>query len=365
MARWELISNEKARMTWDEALLRLSDYSPFQTYAWGEYKRALGWEPCYWAAFDEKDKIVAMMLGCVKRYPLGMGLVWTEGGPVGDLSVCDQSLHDAMRQTTGLKRIYCRFRCDRSRQVEDTLRLSSQGWTRAWFGLTSGYSMSLNLDQPEDKVLATCETNWRRNLKRSWERDLTVKVWENPVAEEVISVFTSMQKAKNLEQQHTLEEVEEIFNHLSESLVLYRCEDQHGELLSLLGCLVIGNHAVLILSACGERGRETLAAYAVFWGLVKHCLSLGLKDLDLAGIDPIKNPGVYRFKRASGAKPLEYLGEWDWASSSWLRWFGNWAISRRERLRKAASSLKTLKVSPRKQSIEHVVPDNLPHPKAA
>lgn len=57
------MTDEVARGTWDEALLRFADYTPFQTYAWGEYQRALGWEPCHWAAFNEHGEIVAMMLG--------------------------------------------------------------------------------------------------------------------------------------------------------------------------------------------------------------------------------------------------------------------------------------------------------------
>src|SRR6185295_4501176 len=100
MARWELLSNEAAQKTWDEALLHCADYSPYQTYAWGEYRRALGWEPCHWAAFDDNGEIVAMMLGLLRRYPLRVGLVWSEGGPIGDLSVCDSSLQQAMKETT-------------------------------------------------------------------------------------------------------------------------------------------------------------------------------------------------------------------------------------------------------------------------
>ena len=78
MPRWELLSDETAQKTWGEKLLRLDDYSAFQTYAWGQHRRALGWEPCYWAAFDDNRQIVAMMLGGLRRYPLGLGLVWCE-----------------------------------------------------------------------------------------------------------------------------------------------------------------------------------------------------------------------------------------------------------------------------------------------
>src|SRR5882724_11717425 len=174
MTKWELLTAEVAQVTWDDALLKFADFTPFQTYAWGEYRRALGWEPYHWAAFDERGKIVALMLGAVRRYPFGFGLVWSEGGPVGDLSVCDQSLRDAIKQTTGLKRIYCRFRCDRQREVEDTLKLSAQGWTRSWFNLTPNYSMTLDLTRDESRTLAACEQNWRRNLRRANEGKLKV-----------------------------------------------------------------------------------------------------------------------------------------------------------------------------------------------
>lgn len=341
MATWQLLSNEAAQKTWDEALLRLDDYSPFQTYGWGEYQRALGWEPCRWIAFNEHGEIVAMMQGLTRRYPFKFGLIWSEGGPVGDLSVCDESLHEAIKQTTGLKRIYCRFRCDRQRQVEDALRLSAQGWRRSWFSLTTSYSMSLDLAHEESQLLAGCERNWRRNLRRAREGNLTVQHWTDPSIDEIVSAYDSMQSLKDLEEQHSREEFEHLLKHLKQQIVIYRCDDEQGELVSLHGWLIFGNRATAVLSATTERGRELRASYAVIWALVQHCLLLHLQSCDLAGIDPVLNPGVYRFKKGMGAAPIEYLGEWDWASRPWLQWFGNWAISRRQRLKIAESALKS------------------------
>jgi len=350
MATWQLLTNEVARKTWDEALLQLDDYTPFQTYAWGEYQRALGWEPCRWAAFDEHGAIVAMMQGLVRRYPLKYGIIWSEGGPVGDLSVCDESLQEAIKQTTRLKRIYCRFRCDRQRQVEDVLRLSSQGWRRSWFTLTTSYSMSLDLAHEESQLLAGCERNWRRNLRRAGEGNLTVRQWTDPSVDEIVSAYDSMQSLKGIEEQHSREEFEHLLKHLKQQIVIYRCDDGQGELVSLHGWLIFGNRATAVLSATTERGRELHASYAVVWALVQHCLLVHVHSCDLAGIDPVMNPGGYRFKKATGATPIEYLGEWDWASQPWLQWFGNWAISRRQRLKVAESALKSsLRAAPSKR----------------
>ena len=337
---WKLLSNEEAIASWDAALLKFEDNTPFQSYAWGEYRRALGWEPHHWAAFNERGEIIAMMLGLVRRYPLRFGLVWSEGGPVGDLSVCDQTLQDTMTETTGLKRIYCRFRCDRERLVTDALKLSAQRWDRSWFNMTSSFSMSLDLTKDEAKTLSACDQNWRRNLRRANEANLTVRQWSDPNVDEVLSVYESMQTVKGLEEQLSREEIEQLLRTFKQNLVLYRCDDETGHLVSLLGWVVYGDRAWAVFWATSELGRKLHASFAIFWAIVQHCQRLGLRSCDLAGIDPIRNNGVYRFKKATGALPLEYLGEWDWATSSWMRWLGNWAISRRQQLARAAVPIK-------------------------
>jgi lipid II:glycine glycyltransferase (peptidoglycan interpeptide bridge formation enzyme) len=329
---WKLLSPEEALESWDAMLLRLPNHSPFQSYNWGQYRRALNWEPCYWVAVDDKGEPLAMMLASLRRYPFGLGLLWSEGGPVGDLALCDKRLQVAIKETTGLKRIYCRFRCDRNRTTEDSLRLTAQGWTLPWAPLQTCYSMILDLNQDEDQLLSACDRNWRRNLRRAHETKLRVSQWLDPTVEDVLAVYTSMQSLKDIEEQLSRREIEEILKNLRKQLVLYCCTDESGEVVSLLGCVVTGDQACAVFWATSEAGRKLNASYSTFWAVVQHCRRIGVKSYDLAGIDPVRNHGVYRFKRATGAKPIEYLGEWDWANRSWLRWFGNWAIARRTHL---------------------------------
>jgi len=352
MAMWELLTDEKARLIWDQTLARLDDCSPFQSYAWGEYRRGLGWKPLRWVAVSAKGEITAMMQGYLRRYLFGIGLVWSEGGPVGDLSQCDDSLQTAIARTTDLRRVYCRFRCDRKRNIEDVLLLAARQWSAPWSPLTSNYTMALDLTQDSQQLLAGCERNWRRNLKRFQESGLTIRQWSQANADEIHSVYLSMQGVKGLEEQHSRAEIEQLLISLKHNLVLFRCDDESGQLISLLGCLITGNRACSILSATSARGRELHASYGILWTVLQHCRGLGVQTYDLAGIDPARSPGVYRFKRAAGGIPMELLGEWDWASSPWLRWLGNWAIARRNRLRQAEAVLN-------KSDVKKKVPNRL------
>ena len=345
MIKWKLLEDNIAQATWDQELARFDDCSPFQSYAWGEYRRGLGWKPYRWAAFNEADEIVAMLQGYVRRYFLGIGLLWSEGGPVGDVHAWDESLQQSIQQTAGLRRVYFRFRCDRERNIDDVLRLRAGGWSRPWAPMTSDYSMTADLSLTEEQMLKGCERNWRRNLKRANEANLVIREWMNPDADEIASVYASMQQVKGIEEQHSRDEIEQLLKSVNDKLVLIRCEDEKGQLLSLMAAVVVGTKACSVLSATSERGREFHSSYAIFWAMLRHCQSLGVTSYDLAGIDPVANPGVYRFKRASGATPIELLGEWDWASRPWLRWLGNWAIGQRKRVRQAETVLNQSVVS--------------------
>ncbi len=366
MARWELLTDEVALKVWDDALLRLHDYTPFQTYAWGEYRRALGWKPCRWAAFNERGEIVAMMLGLLRRYPLKFGLIWSEGGPVGDLSTCDATLQNAIKETTRLKRVYCRFRCDRERSIEDALTLDTHGWSRSWFTLTPNFSMYLDLAKEESDLLAACDRKWRRNLRLANAGNLVVRQYANPSVDAILPVYSSMQSLKGLEEQLSRMEIAHLLSNLKKNIVFYGCENEQGALVSLQAWLVLADRAWMILSATSEEGRKLNASYAVFWALVQHSLKIGVSSCDLAGIDPIRNHGVYRFKRSTGARPLEYLGEWDWATSPWLLWCGNWAIRNREKLRRTESSAKSIAMVGEKDlTPKETCGERLPQPNVA
>lgn len=340
MITWRLLTDEEARKTWDGTLITLDDYSTFQTYAWGEYRRAFGWEPYHWAAFDDDGTVVAMLLGLVRRYPFKLGLVWSEGGPVGDISVCGDGLQQVIKESTGLKRVYCRFRCDRERSTLDALTLNGQGWSRSWFNLTPNLSMQLELLGDVETTLRKASRNWRRNLRKANGGTLTTRLWTNPSAGEIHSIYQSMQSAKGIDEQMSLDEIRQLLNSCKANLVLYRCDDKDGSLLSVLGWLVLGNRCWAVLQATSERGRTLNASYAVFEAVMRDCIARRVDSCDLAGIDPIKNSGCYRFKRDTGATHLEYLGEWDWATSAWLKWCGNWAISRRDKLKRTELELK-------------------------
>jgi hypothetical protein len=353
MIRWELLTDETAWRIWDKRLAEFPDCSPFQMYSWGAQQRALGWQPLHLAAFGDNGEMVAMMLALLRRYPLGVGMVWCAGGPVGDTRAWGEGLQQALLRASGARWLYCRFRPDRERNVSDALALHCQGWTRSWFMLHSGWSMELDLRHSEPELLAGCSSDWRRNLRRANENGVRVRPWLNPDVGEMLAVYEELQARKGLPELFSRPALERFLQLPDDNFALFRGDDESGRLVCFRGCLITGSRAADYLAATNERGRRRRASYPTLWELLRHCRARGVQSYDLSGIDPHRNPGVYSFKKETGARPVEGLGEWDWANAGWLRWFGNWAIMRRDHHRQPAPGRHTAASAP---ALEAVAP---------
>ena len=330
MVVWRLLSRDEAAESWDKSLLRFEDLTHTQLFSWGEYRSAFGWQPYRWVASGADGEIVAMMQGLVRTYPGRIGLIWVPGGPSGDIQYWNSELRQTLAETTGLSRLYVRISSNRPYRTEDVLMLRSLGWNRSSAPLLSGLSMMYNLARDEVLRVDSCSRNWRHNLRRSDKYGLSYHRWEAPDIETMFGIYQSMQDYKNLGQQFAREELVQMFDKLADHIVLYRADDENGEPVSLRGCIVFGDKGWDLFAATSVKGRKIYASYGLFWQLMRHCQEMGVRYYDMSGIDPVNNPGVYDFKKGTGAEPQEYLGEWDWAASPLLGAGANWMISRRK-----------------------------------
>lgn len=324
MVIWNALTGDNAE-NWDKNLLSFPDFSLFQTFSWGEYRGRFGWQPHRWAAYDEQGRIIAMVQALVRLYPLKTGLVWAPGGPVGNLSAIGSGFFSFLKRITGLKRVFCRFYPIRTNNEKDASILAGSGMTKARHPINSGLSMLYNLSQDMEMPKAT--KNWRHNLKRSEKHGLIMRMWEHPDIEEILSIYKNMETMKNINRQYSREELAEIFETVGEKIALYRCDNANGDMLGFRGCAIVGDKGWDLFAAVTAEGRKVYASYALFDALIRHCRTAGVVHYDMGGVDPAGNPGVYDFKKGTGAILQEYLGEWDWATSYPLRLAANWAIS--------------------------------------
>jgi len=325
---WTTLSPDHVEATWDAQLLRFAGQSLYQSSRWGRYKRIRGWSPRYFQA-EANGKVVGMLQALVRTHSLRTVIAWCPGGPVGALEACSRESMRQLSSLLGARALYCRSSFLRARTTQDDQYLQANGWTRPKRTVGASMTAVWNLGQTEEQLLAGLSRDWRYNLRQAQKSDLVIERLDEPPIEELTDLCRAMHTSKELRAAISVSEVAALFEALGQGAVAYGGRNSSGQLVAFRSCGIQGQRAWELLAATSEDGRRSFASFAVLWALILHCQRLGVSHYDLAGIDPVNAPGVTSYKRRTGADEVEWLGEWEWSTSSILRRAVNLAVRTR------------------------------------
>lgn len=319
---------------WDGLLQRAADANVFQSFAWGEYKRGHGWIPVRCIGKDKSGQVAAMAQILLKRLPLGIHAGWSPGGPVLQFNRWSpkmvgkamDSLLQAMQGKYG--RLWLRFHSHIPNEPELAYVLSGR-FHRPVFKVNSEFSQFIDLTQGVESFEKSMTSKHRYYMRQAQGCGLAWKAGaDEEMQRDFVMLHEEMTREKGMESIRVgAEETRKIFAALgSQALIL----NGYHEGVAVTSCLVqrFGNRGFYASAATGAKGRELSAAYAMVHELFRLLKDSGMTRLDFAGLDP-KTPaafGVNHFKRGFGGQLVEYLGEWEWASSGMLRWGINLGI---------------------------------------
>jgi lipid II:glycine glycyltransferase (peptidoglycan interpeptide bridge formation enzyme) len=197
--------------------------------------------------------------------------------------------------------------------------MHANGWHRTLWPLNPNATMLLDLSSDEETLRSRLSRNWAHNLRRGEKRCPTVRPWTNADPEELVHIYREMEAYKGLQRQYSEPELRSLLTHLKDNILLYRTDGEDGLPSALRACAVLGNSACDLLAASGQEARRSYATYALLWTLLTQCRERGVTSYDLGGVDPVGARGVYDFKKGTGAKHRQFLGEWDWSRPALLR----------------------------------------------
>lgn len=304
--------------TWDRALAAIDRGNFYQSHGWGEHRGEMGWQPLRVTGPGEGVDGAAMAQMLVRRR-FGAAIVWVPGGPAGDIRHWAAALPDLLRSRFGAG-AYCRVNVLHEHQQDAESRLRATGWRRPRVRLGTGLSLELDLRPAADERIALASGNWRHNLRRSGKYGLTVEPWSNPDVAQMAAVYREMEGYKGLAPQHSEQALRSMLGHLGAGVTILRCLDEKGNLLAFRAAGVFGGRAWDLLAAATPAARKVYASHALLWALAETCRQQGALAYDLGGADPVANKGVFDFKRGTGARLFEYMGEWEWAGMPLLGW---------------------------------------------
>ncbi len=315
---WKIFEGDDS--DWDELLKQLGQKCVFQSSRWARHKSSTGWSSARIVKKSGDSQIAIQCL--VRKGPFGIAMAWAPGGFAGDLSLTDKLFSSSLKQLLKSQFLYIRFGMMIEFNSSEASLLANAGFRKSKNPIGAKQSMLLSIHGDQEVMLSAASSNWKRNYKRSLRTPSSPYVWNNASPEQLEAAYRAMDEFKKIEGmklQMSASDIRSIQECFGRDLVLIRMDDESGNMLSVRGALIQQSTAWDFIAVTTPDGRKTYSSHRTLLALVQECARRGCTTLELGGIDPEKNKGVFDFKNGTGAQITTYLGEWETAHPSWIR----------------------------------------------
>ncbi|MCX5772246.1 MAG: peptidoglycan bridge formation glycyltransferase FemA/FemB family protein [Candidatus Hydrogenedentes bacterium] len=344
-ANYKVSVDGVARSEWLDLIGDFDDATVFQTWdyeavRWGEERLShVVLEEGGMAVAAAQVRVVRMpVLNCGVAYVYA-GPLWRRRGVPADLEI--------FRQIVGvLRREYVENRGLALRLVPNEVQtedgrvgetLVACGFSR--LARVKPYrSFLIDLAQPEDRLIggfrARCRTRVRSTIKKDLEMEAGTS---DKLFAEFVQVYRLMRQRKQFEERIDVRDFQEIQSRLPDPLKMQvtvcRLE---GVPAAAAVCGAIGNTGNLLLLATSRAALKTSASVATVWRAMVELKNSGVRYFDLGGIDPVDNPGGYKFKSSFGGHEIFHVGAYEACNNLMSRWATHGGERLREVVRKSA-----------------------------
>lgn len=326
LVHWKPFSAEKPETGWDILLESATDDNPFQSTAWGEYKRAAGWVPQRWVASVSSGRILCAVQVLKKSVPLGGTVLWAPGGPLSgfpDIRLEDlqRALAEGIREICRANRAaYARF-YSLQPAASETRRVLSGLCAVPKRRLGSGATVQIDLTLSGEDLLARMDKKHRYLVRRLGNSTLQ---WKWGTSADLVAGFGRLHSEMAATKKVSAADERDLSRLVSEFKENSRILIGTAGNEPVTACLVLikGRGAFYWKAATVRQGREISASYAMVWELLNRLKAAGIQRFDFGGILPgVRSAeGINHFKQGFGGEIVEYAGEWEWAPVSWVRW---------------------------------------------
>ena len=310
--------------TWYQTLQDFDDANIYQTWAYDAVR--CGRENISHLLLKRSGHIAAVAQARIIKLPfLDVGIAYVRWGPLWrrrDAEVHAETFRQAIRalrnEYAGRRRLVVRLFPllfdDGSGCFASILK--EEGFS--WLGKEErDRTLIIDLSLPLPDLREGLRPHWRRQLKLAERNGLEiVEGSEDQLFEMFSKIYGEMEARKRFVKPDDFDQLRAIQRLLPEEFKIKVLLCRSGDTLCAgLICSAIGETGVYLFGATSNSGMTSRGSYLLHWKLIerlkqeKRCTVY-----DLNGINPLKNPGTYRFKNdlcGNNGKDVNFLGRFD------------------------------------------------------
>jgi hypothetical protein len=313
---------------WTEALSRFDDASIYQTWSYEEARS--GRRNISHLLLKRDGEVVAMAQARLARIPgLNVGIAYVRWGPLWRARGGKRSEEIFRHAIRALRHEYSVRRGLVLRIYPAIHEASGSPFSSILlderFNPSADYrtdrTLLIDLTRPLEELRKDLRPHWSRNLRAAERGGLEVT---NSTDVEsfttFVKVYEEMVQRKRFERPNDIRDFASAQERLPSELKMRVLLCRRGpEVCAGVVCSAIGDTGVYLFGATGRAGLRTRGSYLLHWKLIEWLREHGTKLYDLNGIDPVRNPGTYRFKAdLCGANGIDvrFLGRFESAGSA-------------------------------------------------
>jgi peptidoglycan pentaglycine glycine transferase (the first glycine) len=328
------------RKEWNAALRALPHTHILQTWEWGEFKRATtGWQPLR-LAFKREGEVVAMVSMGIRRVgPLKV--MYAPKGPVmpvDDAEVCAFVLDYLQNLARKQFAIWLKIDPDVIAatgvpgDTDDTpnqdgqpfvAALKQRGWRFSDNQVQFRNTITLDLTQSEDELLAAMSQSTRRKVRLAEREGVTVRA---ATLDDLPTLYKLYQETG--ERDHFLVRpdwyYEQVWRKFMEAGLAHALiAEYEGKPIAHVILFHFGRKCWYFYGASSNEERQRMPNYLLQWEAMRWAKAQGYATYDMWGAPDVFDEsdsmwGVYNFKRGFRGTVTRHIGAWDYAPYSLL-----------------------------------------------
>lgn len=309
--------------TWCHSLQEFDDANLYQTWSY-EMVRS-GRQNVSHLVLKEEGEIVAVAQARIVRLAvIGVGIAYVRWGPLWrrrDAETNGERFRQAIRALRNeyacrrglVLRLYPDLFDDDAPCFLPVLKEEGFSWLAKE---RRNRTILVDLRRPLGGLREGLRPHWHRDLKAAERNGLeVVEGCEDELFETFLRIYREMVSRKGFVGPDNVEEFRVIQRRLPEQFKMKIMLCKSGDTVCAgLVCAAVGKTAVYLLGATSNEGMKSRGSYLLHWKLIEWLKDKGFAVYDLHGIDPVKNPGGYRFKNGlcgGNGKEVAFLGRFD------------------------------------------------------
>lgn len=308
---------------WYQILQEFNDANIYQTYAIGAgscHRRNISH-----LILKKEGEVVAAAQARITRIPLlKVGAATIQAGPLWKRG-CSEPDPEVFRQA--VRALRNEYVCTRGlvlRLFPDlhsddvpcfSSALADEGFSQAPTGVRNR-TIVMDLSPSFEELYAGLGRNWKKNLKIANRGRLElIEGTSDDLFEAFLGIYKEMVVRKTFVSFADINKFRRTQASLPENFkMIIMLARSHEGLCAGVICTAIGKSATYLFGATSNTGLKSSGSYLLQWKLIEKLKERGFSTYDLGGIDPLRNPGTYKFKKdlaGVNGRDVNLLGRFD------------------------------------------------------